>query len=225
MSIFAVGACCRVARSDTVRRGATPLGEIEPSQPPPRALVVHEQLLPPPVAVPQPARSSVCVCPPTQGAPASTGCALCSVLANLAMHEEFRGSFARPIPPGAAAAGGVDGGRASTVAAVLVLVAGDMTVRLHASRVYAFVRRGRQRHTLACFRSLSQSRGLRKQGEGTPGAVESVLPHSLTVLGGCCTRATGIQTDPIRYYCVSTGDARFPYLLHHLLSRMCHEIL
>lgn len=91
--------------------------------------------------------------PPTQGAPASTGCALCSVLANLAMHEEFRGSFARPFSPRAAATagGGTDGGRASTVAGVLELVARDMTVRsLHASRTYASPCRGRKLNGTSC---------------------------------------------------------------------------
>eukprot|EP00752_Nemacystus_decipiens_P002264 g2145.t1 len=73
-----------------------------------------------------------------QGAPASTGCALCGVLANLATHEEFRGSFANPFSPGAtAAAGSGNGGKASTVAGVLVLVAGDTTAERSEARVVA----------------------------------------------------------------------------------------
>ncbi|CAM9530495.1 unnamed protein product, partial [Hapterophycus canaliculatus] len=56
-----------------------------------------------------------------QGAPACTGSALCSVLANLAMNETFRGSFAEPFLSKSAGSGG----RTSTVAAALVLVAGD----------------------------------------------------------------------------------------------------
>lgn len=94
----------------------------------PNASAVLEQLLvEPPLCLKLPDHLRLYLL--TQGAPASTGSALCSVLANLAMNEEFRGSFARPFSPGAAAGGGVNGGRASTVAAVLVLVAGDMTVR------------------------------------------------------------------------------------------------
>lgn len=62
-----------------------------------------------------------------QGAPASTGFALCSVLANLAMNENFRESFAKPYLS-KSMGGGVDGGGVSTVAAVLVLVARDMKV-------------------------------------------------------------------------------------------------
>ncbi|CAM9363301.1 unnamed protein product [Ectocarpus fasciculatus] len=62
---------------------------------------------------------------PMKGAPASTGIALCSVLANLAMNEEFRESFAKPYLSTSAGAG-VDAAGVSTVAAVLVLVARDM---------------------------------------------------------------------------------------------------
>ncbi|CAM9996297.1 unnamed protein product [Ectocarpus sp. 13 AM-2016] len=62
---------------------------------------------------------------PMKGAPASTGFALCNVLANLAMNESFRESFAKPYLT-KSMGGGVDGGGVSTVAAVLVLVARDM---------------------------------------------------------------------------------------------------
>ncbi|CAN0384762.1 unnamed protein product, partial [Ectocarpus sp. 8 AP-2014] len=62
---------------------------------------------------------------PMKGAPASTGFSLCSVLANLAMNENFRESFAKPYLS-KSMGGGVDGGGVSTVAAVLVLVARDM---------------------------------------------------------------------------------------------------
>lgn len=46
------------------------------------------------------------------------------------MNEQFRGSFAKPFLCGSAIGSDeVNGGKGSTVAAVLVLVAGDMTVR------------------------------------------------------------------------------------------------
>ncbi|CAN0135886.1 unnamed protein product, partial [Scytosiphon promiscuus] len=54
-------------------------------------------------------------------APFCTGSALCSVLANLAMNENFRGTFAEPFIPRSRE----NKGQASTVAAVLVLVAGN----------------------------------------------------------------------------------------------------
>ncbi|CAN0064567.1 unnamed protein product, partial [Ectocarpus sp. 4 AP-2014] len=62
---------------------------------------------------------------PMKDAPASTGFALCNVLANLAMNENFRESFAKSYPS-KSMGGGVDGGGDSTVASVLILVARDM---------------------------------------------------------------------------------------------------
>lgn len=55
----------------------------------------------------------------------STGVALCGALANLALHEEFRGAFAEECCL-MAAGGGSTCGR--TPAAVLVLIAGDKKV-------------------------------------------------------------------------------------------------
>lgn len=60
-----------------------------------------------------------------QGAPPSTGSSLCGVLANLAMHEEFRGSFAESSPRGTT---GRDGKEQIIPVKVLVLVAGDTKV-------------------------------------------------------------------------------------------------
>jgi len=73
--------------------------------------------------------ASCCFFSAEKGAPASTGSELCGVLANLAMNEEFRGSFAKPFSPRSSSGGDIGGGRVLTVAAVLVLIAGDMTVR------------------------------------------------------------------------------------------------
>lgn len=61
-----------------------------------------------------------------QGAPPSTGSSLCGVLANLAMHEAFRGSFADSYTPGTTGGGGNE---QITPVKVLVLVAGDTKVR------------------------------------------------------------------------------------------------
>lgn len=62
-----------------------------------------------------------------QGAPASIGAALCGVLANLAIEEDFRESFA--VNATSSSKGGKDHGQPSP-ARTLVLVAGDNKVKV-----------------------------------------------------------------------------------------------
>ena len=124
------------------------------------------------------------------------------MLANLAMHEEFRGSFASLFSPGATAGGGVDGGgRASTVAAVLVIIAGDVTVRFHARVVRAprcsCLAAGRKRRVSKVSRSLWYGRRPRKQGGGwftiTPSGILSPSPLRVDVLGAPFTNAQRVH--------------------------------